>query len=186
MSDFNEVHRRVASTYPIEKAASMYYYYKGSPYVDLIHRAKYQQRPMILRKMGRKYAVMLKEASFFDGIDVILPVPLHLWKLIKRGYNQSERIARGLEDVTGIPVANGLVAKRGHRSQTSKGSFSRWINTMDVYGVRHPERLVGKHMLVVDDVITTGATVLACVKAIEQSVEDVKVSVLSLGLAHLA
>lgn len=186
LSDFNEVHRRVASTYPVEKAASMFYYYKGSPYVDIIHRAKYRQRPVILRKMARKYAVMLQDASFFDGIDVIVPVPLHLWKLIRRGYNQSEKIARGLSDVTGIPVAKGLVAYRGHGSQTSKGSFSRWVNTMDVYGVRDPERFSGKHVLVVDDVITTGATILACVRAIEESVKGVKVSVLSLGLAHLA
>lgn len=185
-SDFNEVHRRLASTHPIERAASMFYYYKGSPYVDIIHRAKYRQRPVILRKVARIYAATLAESAFFDGIDAVVPVPLHVFKLIRRGYNQSEYIARGISDMTGIPVLDGLKAFRSHSSQTTKSSFTRWVNAMNVYAVRKPERLAGKRVLVVDDVITTGATILSCVRAIEQAVPDVKVSVLSLGLAHLA
>lgn len=185
-SEFNEVHRRLASTLAIEKAASMFYYYKGSPYVDIIHRAKYQHRPVILRKMARIYSATLKESLFFDGMDAIVPVPLHVLKLIKRGYNQSEYIARGISDVTGLPVLNSLKARRSHSSQTTKGSFSRWINALNVYAVKNADSLSGKHVLVVDDVITTGATVLSCVKVMKDAVPDIKVSVLSLGLAHLA
>lgn len=182
---FNLVHRRLASTLPLERAAAWFHYYRGSPYSGIIHRAKYNNRPSLLRKMGQRMARELNQDGFFNGVDLILPVPMHRWKLIKRGYNQSQCLAEGLSSVTGIPVGDNLVALKAHKTQTQQSLFRRWLNARDLYGVRRPEVIGGLHVLVVDDVITTGATMLACCNAIAEASPGTKVSVLSLGITHM-
>ena len=136
--------------------------YRESPYVDIIHRAKYGGRPELIEKMARRYARELADTGFFDGIDAIAPVPLHRLKQWRRGYNQSRYIAAGICSIVPLPVVDNLEASRGHASQTSSGVFARWLNAGNVYDVRRPRELDGLHLLVVDDVITTGATLLAC------------------------
>ncbi len=113
-SDFNLIHKRLASTTPIERAAAYYHYYRESPYAEIIHRAKYGGRPELIEKMARRYARELADAGFFDGIDAIVPVPLHWLKLWRRGYNQSRYIADGIRSVVPLPVVDNLVASRGH------------------------------------------------------------------------
>lgn len=185
-SDFNMLHKRLASTTPIERAAGYFHYYRESPYVEIIHRAKYGGRPELVEKMARRYARELAAAGFFDGIDVIAPVPLHKLKLWRRGYNQSRYIADGIRSVVSIPVVDNLVAARGHASQTSSGVFARWLNAGNVYDVRRPHELDGRHVLVVDDVVTTGATLLACCNALKSAAPSCRVSVLALGVAHMS
>ena len=131
--DFNLLHERLASTVAIERAAGYFHYYKESPYVKLIHQAKYSSRPVVARKIARRFARELSLDGFFDGIDMIVPVPLHRWKLMRRGYNQSDYIARGIADVTGIEVSHSLVASRGHATQTARNSYQRWVNAGSVY-----------------------------------------------------
>ncbi len=182
---FNAIHERLAGSTPIEKAAGYFYYYKDSPYASLIHTAKYRGRPIVAESIARKFAKELQKDGFFDDIDIIIPVPLHLSKLIRRGYNQSEAVARGLNVVSGIRVGNNIVARKGHSTQTRKGSFQRWLNIQDVYVIKNAEQLKNKHILVVDDVITTGATLLACCQELHRVAPTARISVLTLAVTHL-
>ncbi|MCM1504309.1 MAG: ComF family protein [Muribaculum sp.] len=154
----------------------------------MIHRAKYSGRPKLARQLGRRFAAQLADEGFFDGMDMMVPVPMHWLKLIRRGYNQSEEICRGVSEVVGLPVVRLLEATRGHRTQTMLGGLGRWENLRDVYRVcdGKVDDLSGKHLLLVDDVLTTGATLLSCRQAIEVACRDVKVSVLTLGVTRLS
>lgn len=182
--DFSEIHKRLGHKVRIERAASYFYYIPGGGYAALIHEAKYHNRPATGRKLARGFAEELKSTGFFDGIDGIAAVPLHYSKLLGRGYNQSRYIASGLGDMTGIKVIDILKCSRAHSSQTRKSALERWRNVKDIYKARSCGDC--KHILVVDDVITTGSTLSACCEAIAAVNPGVKISVLTLGLAGVS
>ena len=182
---FNSIHQHLAGKVPIERAGGYFYYYKSSVFTRLIHAAKYHGRPKVARYLASEYAHEIMPDGFFDGIDLIVPVPLHRFTLWKRGYNQSRYIALGISDATGIAIGNNLVATRSHSTQTRKGAYHRWLNSRGIYAACRPEELEGKHVLVVDDVLTTGSTLLACCEAIHNAAPTARVSVLTLGVAHL-
>lgn len=182
---FNIIHERLAGKTPIERAAGYFYYYRESDYAAIIHNAKYNGRPIIARKLAMRFARELMADNFFDGIDIILYVPMFFLKKIKRGYNQSEYIAQGISQATNITVGHNLISKRSHSSQTKKNSYSRWLNAQGVYDVINPEELENKHVLIVDDVITTGATLLACCDVVHNAVPSATISVLSLAVTRL-
>lgn len=182
---FNIIHERLAGKTPIERAAGYFYYYRESDYAAIIHNAKYNGRPIIARKLAMRFARELMADNFFDGIDVVLYVPMFFLKKIKRGYNQSEYIAQGISQATNIPIGHNLISKRSHSSQTKKNSYSRWLNAQGVYDVINPEELENKHVLIVDDVVTTGATLLACCDVVHNAVPSATISVLSLAVTRL-
>jgi ComF family protein len=182
--DFNTIHERLMGHARINRAGSYIYYYRNGAYSRLIHTAKYRNRPIIAEKLARQYASILLNDNFFDDIDVIIPVPMYRLKRLWRGYNQAESIARGISEVTGIPVSDNLVATR-HGTQTRRGQYDRWINAMNTYHVEHAEELDGLNILIVDDVITTGATMLACCEAINRACSGVTLNIVSLGVTHL-
>ena len=131
----NELSDRLASLRaPIEKAASLYYHMSGAPHVSLIHDAKYNRRPIVGRKLARMHAGQLATAGFFDDIDVLMPVPLHFTKLWMRGYNQSHEIARGLSDVTGLPIGDNLTASRPTAPRPRKTATSVAPNAYGPFG----------------------------------------------------
>lgn len=176
------LHQRLATTStPIERVASWFYYYRGSDYAPIIHNAKYNGRPSVARDLAAAYARSILPTGFFDGIDMIAPVPLHLTRRLRRGYNQSLHIARGISEATGIAVAPVLRATRRHSSQTKRGAYLRWLNATGAYSVDTSADLERRHILIVDDVLTTGATVLACADAIHKAFAGAKVSVLTLA-----
>lgn len=183
---FNIIHQRLAGHAPIDKAAGYFYYYKDSSYSNLILNAKYHNRPIIARLLASRYAQEISNSGFFNDIDIILPVPMHWIKRMRRGYNQSEAIAQGIKKVTGIEIGKNLIAKRGHSTQTRKSSYARWKNAQNIYTVTAPEQLESKHVLVVDDVVTTGATLLACCEAIHKVSPTTTISVLTLAVTHLS
>ena len=182
---FNIIHERLAGKTPIERAAGYFYYYRESDYAAIIHNAKYNGRPIIARKLAMRFAGELMADNFFDGIDIILYVPMFFLKKIKRGYNQSEYIAQGISQATNIPIGHNLISKRSHSSQTKKNSYSRWLNAQGVYDVINSDELENKHVLIVDDVITTGATLLACCDVVHNAVPSATISVLSLAVTRL-
>lgn len=185
-SSFNVVHERLAGTTPVDRGAGWFYYYRESPYAAMIHRGKYNGHPELLRALARKYARELDRDGFFEGIDVILGVPLHPLKLMMRGYNQTDYIAKGIRDVTGISIGGNLKAARFRKTQTRKGVFSRWLNSKGDYVAKNPGELAGKHVLVIDDVLTTGATLLTCCNAIHQAAPSARISVLALAVTKLS
>lgn len=182
---FNIIHERLAGKTPIERAAGYFYYYRESDYAAIIHNAKYNGRPIIARKLAMRFARELMADNFFDGIDVVLYVPMFFLKKIKRGYNQSEYIAQGISQATNIPIGHNLISKRSHSSQTKKNSYSRWLNAQGVYDVINSDELENKHVLIVDDVVTTGATLLACCDVVHNAVPSATISVLSLAVTRL-
>lgn len=182
----NLIHERLISlSTPVERASSLFWYYRGNEFAALIHDAKYNSRPKVAAHLARMHARELQGYSFFDGIDLILPVPMHSLKKLVRGYNQSEVIAKGISDVTGLRVSDNLSTLRLHSSQTRKGAEQRQENTRENYAVERPEELQGKHILLVDDVITTGATLVSCMRAIHKVCPDTRFSIFSLALTHL-
>ncbi len=179
----NRVERLFWAKIPLGRATSYFYYRKGSSYCNIVHRLKYEGNKKIGRVMGRCMAAELLPSGFFEGVDVLMPVPLHPKKQRARGYNQSELLARGLSEVTGLPVdARSLVRQKHVESQTRKSAYERWANVEGIFRLECPERFAGKHVLLVDDVLTTGATTTACADAFAD-VPDVRISILTLSMA---
>lgn len=181
---FNEIHRRLAPAPPVDKAVAWFRYTRKDPYVKLIHAAKYSGRPVIFETLGAEMAKDASARRFFDDIDVIQPVPIHWVKRMKRGYNQTEWLARGISQATGIPVCDALCVKRWHASQTHRTRTERWLNARDSYSVADAAELTGKHLLLVDDVITTGATLKACAQTLYNNVNGLKLSILTLAITE--
>lgn len=180
----NPVEKLFWGKIPLERATSFFFYHKGSDFRQILHQLKYGGQKEIGVIMGRYMAAEFSSSGFFEGIDVIVPVPLHKKKQRIRGYNQSEWIARGVSAVTGIVIdTESVVRRKNTETQTHKSIFERWENVDGIFELRHPESLVGKHVLIVDDVLTTSATVAACASSLKD-VEGVRISILTLAVAE--
>ena len=148
---------------PIERAVAYFYFTKGSDYRRLIHRIKYNGEKECGYYLGVMMARELSSTTVFEGIDYVVPVPLHRKKYRKRGYNQSEWIAQGIADELGVELSTeSLVCRTQRESQTQKGIYERYLATREAFELLPDSSLVGAHVLLVDDVVTTGATLLAC------------------------
>lgn len=134
-----------------------------------IRTAKYADRPRLARELGRSFGMELTRRYGRLPADVLLPVPMHWWKRMSRGYNQSLEIARGISSATGIAVGDNLTALRPHSTQTHKSHLARRENIRGIIGVDHPAELDGLRLAIVDDIITTGATIAECATAISIS-----------------
>lgn len=167
----------------LEKAAAFSYYNKGSRIRTLVHNLKYNGIKEIGPELGFIYGKTLKSSGFVDDVDLIIPVPLHPFKQKKRGFNQSELICDGLAAVSGIPVdVNSLIRSTGSETQTKRSRYERWTNVEGIFCLTGSSHLKGKHILLVDDVITTGSTIESCASELLK-VEGVRVSVVALAYA---
>jgi len=167
----------------IENGLAFYYYSKGLKTQKLIHLLKYKNKPEVGYEVGRIYGNELKEHNFNHKFDAIIPVPLHLKKLKIRGYNQSEVFARGLSETSGISLdLTSLQRIAFTETQTKKSRFKRWDNVKEKFQLIEPEQIKNKHIVLVDDVITTGSTLESCINELQKA-EGVKISVLSMSLA---
>ena len=166
---------------PIEKAAALFYYHPHSETAQLVYRLKYNNRPDIGEDIGRVMACELQATEFFSDIDVLLPVPLASKRLRQRGYNQSEQLAIGISDITHLPIVS-KVLRRKHfqQSQTTLNRWQRQENVTDTFQLKEEHLLQGKHVLLIDDICTTGATLIACANVLKD-IEDIRISVLTLG-----
>lgn len=168
----------------IRNAAAFFYYQKGSRFQNLIHEIKYFNQKQLGILLGRWFGDELTNTSFRQA-DLIHPVPLHAVKLKKRGYNQSEQIALGLSQALGIPMETTLIERIVNTdTQTRKTKYERWSNVEGIFRVTKPEKLINKHILLVDDVVTTGSTLEACATPL-LALEATAVSILTLGYARL-
>ena len=179
----NDIARIFWGLVPIEKGISFFHYTPHSPHSRILFELKCHNHPEVGKTMGRMMAEELKATNFFNGIDLIVPIPLSRKKERQRGYNQSDWIAWGISEATGIPTdTTSVVRTKSNPSQTTLDHRQRRENVRDIFAVRHPGNLEGRHILLVDDVITTGATMLSCAEAIARACR-VRFSVLSLAWA---
>jgi ComF family protein len=167
----------------IFSASSLYSFSKGSKVQHLIHQLKYRGKKEIGVSLGKYYGRELKTSSLFSPVNLVIPVPLHRKKLKKRGYNQSETFAEGIAESMKIENGNNLLTRtHASETQTRKSRFARWENVEEVFKVVSPEKIHGRHILLVDDVVTTGSTLEACANKILE-VPDTKVSVATIAYA---
>lgn len=182
----NQLIRKLVDTRaPIERAAAFFEYRRGNRYSMLVQDAKYGGHPEIGREIARIYASQILPSGFFNGIDAIIPVPVHWSKHFSRGFSHTDYIAEGLSLSTGIPVMYNLKAARPHATQTRKTGKERRNALSDIFSVDEPDEIRGLHILLVDDVITTGSTILNCARAIHDAAGPIKLSVLSLASTRL-
>ena len=165
----------------IEKAVALFYFQKGSKYQQLIHKLKYKNRKDIGIEMGRIYGNTLIKDGVFKDISYIIPVPLFIKKKHKRGFNQSEMIAQGLAEYLPAQLrCDFLVRKKATQTQTRKSRYERWENIQGVFDANHTTELENSHILLVDDVFTTGATIEGCINAL-CDIKGIKISVATLA-----
>ena len=166
---------------PIERAAALIYYQPHSEMAHMVYQLKYGNSPDVGEDLGRLMATDMQLAHFFDDIDVLLPVPLTAKRQRQRGYNQSEMLARGISDVTHLPISTKALKRQAfHESQTHLNRHERQENVEGIFVVADAEVLKGRHVLLIDDICTTGATLTACAQALTP-IEGIRITVLTLG-----
>jgi ComF family protein len=179
----NKVSRLFWGRVKIENGTSFFAYNKGSKYQHLIHFIKYKGLKELGFETGRRFGIALSASPGFNSVDFVVPVPLHPKKQKQRGYNQSEWIARGVSDSLKKPVSAGNLRRNLHTStQTRKTRYERWENVDNIFEVIRPEEFAGKHILLIDDVVTTGSTLESCAVQLLQ-IENVMVSIATLAFA---
>jgi ComF family protein len=167
----------------VESAYSLYYYRKGERIQSLLHAVKYKGNKALGHALGKQLGKNIK--SSHKEFDVIVPIPLHPMKQLKRGFNQSEVIAEGTKEILSIPVDASIVHRRKFTStQTRKSRFDRWKNVENIFTLNESSSLKGKSVLVIDDVITTGSTMEACVNSLSE-IENIKISIATIACAVL-
>jgi len=180
----NQVLQVFTGRIKLENAAAFCYYKKDGSIQKLIHQMKYHGYANIGTFLGKLYGSRLIENPAYKNIDSIIPIPLHRKKQKKRGFNQAEKFADGLAESMHILVNKNIVSRvKASSTQTKKGRYDRWENVQEIFQIKNPDLHEGKHFLLVDDVITTGATMEACLQAL-QVIPDVKLSVAAIAFAH--
>lgn len=159
----NLVAKQLWGRLPVNAAMALLYFRKESKVQSLMHSLKYNGKTNVGIKLGQLLGDKLANAANFQQIDAIIPVPIHPKKLKVRGYNQSEYIANGLAEILNVPVfLDVLVRDVATDSQTKKARYTRYQNMQHIFSVKNAEKIKAKHVLLIDDVITTGATLEAC------------------------
>jgi ComF family protein len=180
----NPITQKFWGRVPVYSAASFYFFYKGGKVQHLVHQLKYKGQNEIGLFIGNLYGKELLKSPLFSSVECIIPVPLHFKKQRKRGYNQSEMFATGISQSMNIGVdTKTLVKTTKTESQTKKSKFDRWENVKEVFELRKSDHLINKHILLVDDVITTGATIESCIHNLA-AIPGIKISVVSLAYAY--
>ena len=154
----------------ITAAASFLFFQKKSSTQHLLHQLKYQQKENIGEWLGEQFAYSLQSKGRFAAVEIIIPIPLHPSRIKFRGYNQCDAIARGMASVLQIPIVNGVLTRSvATQSQTKKNRFQRFENMESVFSVSQASAIKGKNILLLDDVLTTGATLISAAQVLQQA-----------------
>ncbi len=168
----------------VEHATAYYFFSKTGKVQHLIHHLKYKKAKEVGVFIGEIMGKELLESEFYKTVDVIIPVPLHPKKEKKRGYNQAEIFAIGLSKSMNLPLnKTSLIRTYASESQTKKTRFKRWENVKEIFSVNNTDELKNKHILIVDDVVTTGATLESCINLLLNKIDGIKVSVAAIAVA---
>ncbi len=179
----NESALRFAGRIPFQYATTLAYFTNDGLLQHLLHGLKYKGKQEIGYYLGRRLGLGLRETDWIASVDLIIPVPLHITKQNSRGFNQSKLIADGIASVTNQPVSEGMLTRvRNTETQTHKTRTERVNNMQDAFTITAPGTLTNKHILLCDDVLTTGATLEACALAL-LAAEGVKISIATIGIA---
>jgi ComF family protein len=160
-----------------------FFFSKTGKVQHLLHQLKYEGNKDAGFFLGQQLGESIKESELFQNLDYLIPIPLHPKKEHIRGYNQSHVIAQGVENMTEIPIIKDCLYRKVFTStQTKKSREERWDNVKDIFDIKNGERLKGQHVLLIDDVLTTGATLMAAGKTLSQ-IPDIKISVATAACA---
>ena len=179
----NRVECLFADMHKFTRGAAYCFYPAHHPIRNAIQLMKFSSQPEIGREMGRMAAQAWADSSFFEGIDYIIPLPLHFKRLRERGYNQAEWIAMGIHDVTGIPIDTKHLYRTHNNTHQSKKNLTDRRELTQIFGVHQPNDLREKHVLLIDDVITSGTTMLRAMEALHP-IYRCHYSVFALAIAH--
>jgi ComF family protein len=187
-TDYHEVinnafYMKMNGRLPLVQAISLYFMSKGSVTHNIIHEIKYRGNKEYAYDLGAYYGEILKASNSFIMPDILIPVPLHKSKLSKRGFNQSEYFANGLAESLQIPLdIKSVIKGENTESQTKKSKLNRLKNVDEIFEVVEVTTLNGKHIAIVDDVMTTGATIESCADIILKNCKNVNISLITLAM----
>jgi len=166
----------------IENATSLLVFEKDSLVQNLIHNLKYRGREEIGKELGIWLAQELIQSSNYQYIDAIIPVPLHPRRLRERGFNQVEKFGKEIAEKLDAEYIDFVLKKKSYNKKQSKNSrLTRWMNTSETFGIQNESLLINKHIMIVDDIVTTGATIEACIQVLK-SIPGIKISIATMAI----
>lgn len=184
-SAFSEsiVSSRLYGRFQFKHALALFSFKNESKIQGMMHAIKYANSPMLAHSLGMRCGKFLKENSLSAEIDLVVPVPLHTKKTKLRGYNQSAFFASGIAEASGIACSEDCIRRvRFTETQTKKDSLERFLNVQSAFDLNKPDELSGKSVLLVDDVLTTGATLEACAETLlKANVRDISVATIAIA-----
>jgi ComF family protein len=177
----HEMHRAFYGIVPFEFGASLLYFRKKGIAQQLMHNLKYKNQQEIGTFLGDIFSKNVLDLPIFNDIDVIIPVPLHKKRLHERGYNQVTTFCEALEKNLAIPIIDSVLVKSINlKSQIQKSKENRLETNKNVFSIENAHKIEGKHILLVDDIFTTGATIEACAKEILK-IKNTRISIVTMA-----
>lgn len=177
----NAVSKALSGRVPFTQACALYYFTKQSILQSLILQLKYKHQTNVGITLGKLMGQKLAESKLYQTIDTLIPLPLHPKKLRQRGYNQAQLLCEGIQNIWNKPIINNAVIRQYNtKTQTKKDRTHRWENMEGVFTIKNEQLLMNKHILLVDDVITTGASIEAFYQAV-QYISGIKISICTLA-----